>query len=1262
MSAKDNSITHGTTIKQLNTPLKASVVLVSAMLMAACGSNGTQSYNLEDVFGSSQLPGGSVSQDELDKAEKEKAEAEERAEAAKKAKEEAEAAAAEQKAKAEAAQQEAAEQKAKAEAAQKEAADAKAQLEKIQAQLDQAIKDLEEALASGGSNTEYFEAQVELKENELKEAQAAVDAATQEAESAQQKAEAQAEAAAAAQKAVQDAQAAAAINNDPEAAKSGVQSINVGTSVAGLEDFVITTRDFDIGESNVVARADLASNNLLPKVDVNISGEGDTELENGFKSHNDSTSIPTALGDLPFAYTSVYKDYGDDMRIGHIDGAANLNGKDIPVDGIAAVGNATKAENIPTEGTVGYTGDATHRKLGIGNAIEFGSSVFTADFVAKNLAGKLSFANAGDINLKANINGNKFSGAADANGGYATEGGFFGGDAQYLGGVYEGNEAQGTYGAKSDKQTVADQAAADAQEAAEAAQQALAAQQAQAEAAQAAAAEAKAEVQKAEEALEKAKAALENAGQSGNEQALKDALEKAQAEAEKAKADAEAAIKEANEKAQQEVTAAQEQVKAAEEQTKLAQDQANAAKAAEAEAKAAADAAEKEAADKIAAAESAAKEDIAEANKIAEEAKAKAKTAQDNAEQAEADRIAAEQAAEKAETAKAAAEQAKAEADKRIKELEAELEALKNPDAYKSEAEADKSGAQHLRIDVTAVSDQIGVKKTTSRDFIIRSSSDVDARADLALEGLVNDSVAIKVSGENDAETSNGFKAYEGTGNVLSEGDLAYTSTYKDFGDSGELRIAHIDGSVMDGAVPVNGVVVLGNKTETLPTEGTANYAGDATNRKLGVNSKVEYGSSEFTADFVNKSLDGTLKFKQAGEIGLSANIDGNEFSGNTADNNGYNTEGAFYGKNANFIGGIYEGKGSQGTFGAEKNGTPATLVEPEPETPEPLVNPDAKANEDIGGFMSNTLSSEKGLGTENRIGFRQFINDKQSFTTTSTDENGEVQPNLVESANTNNFIDFAKFDARLDTVKPEQFTESVVLTTVRADDVDAGNGFMKSKAQNTDAINNANSPIGKIELKVDYNSVYKNFDSVMQIGHVYGDLRKEGLAAGVKSRYANVYAIGKATAQEDMDYLKALSQYNVDNGINDGLVAYKGDATYVENIHLLDRTAMSPVVNGISEFKVDFINDKLSGTLAFEEGNYKYMPEGNKIGIEANISGNTFANENVGNTVHTSGGFFGEDAQFLGGIYQDNEVKGGSGDVAGTGTKFQGTFGAEKQ
>src|SRR5699024_2949163 len=132
---------------------------------------------------------------------------------------------------------------------------------------------------------------------------------------------------------------------------------------------------------------------LLPKVAINTSGANDTDTQNGFKTHEDSTEIVvTSLGQtLPLDYTSTYKDFGDEMRIGHIDGKAEvvLLNSTLPVNGVIVTGNATEVDNMPTDGTVNYTGDATYRELGLDKDIEFGTSVFTADFVAKNLEGAL---------------------------------------------------------------------------------------------------------------------------------------------------------------------------------------------------------------------------------------------------------------------------------------------------------------------------------------------------------------------------------------------------------------------------------------------------------------------------------------------------------------------------------------------------------------------------------------------------------------------------------------------------------------------------------------------------------------------------------------------------------------------------------------------------------------------------------------------------------------------------------------------------------
>ena len=316
---------------------------------------------------------------------------------------------------------------------------------------------------------------------------------------------------------------------------------------------------------------------------------------------------------------------------------------------------------------------------------------------------------------------------------------------------------------------------------------------------------------------------------------------------------------------------------------------------------------------------------------------------------------------------------------------------------------------------------------------------------------------------------------------------------------------------------------------------------------------------------------------------------------------------------------------------------------------------------------MSNTLSSKSGLGTSNAIGFRQFVTDKETYTTT-TGSGEDMAPTMIKDNGVDN-ITYNTIEARLDIVKPNKFNtakQDFTLTTVRANDVAVAGttGFKKSAATNEVLWKNVNTGVAispTADLTLPYQSVYKNFESQMQIGHVYGDLDKRtGISSGIKSRYANVYVVGNSTAQADMDYMKQLSQYNIDNGINDGMVKYTGVATYADNLHLAaNGKPMNLVLNGTSAFDVNFVNDSLTGNLAFD---------GNKnIGITANISGNTFAGTNAANKVATAGGFYGEDAKFLGGIYQEALNSPGSnvpgtGTDPGTGTTFQGTFGATKQ
>ena len=89
MSPNRHSISAVSTAKKLKTPLKASVVLLTSMILAACNTTDEPSYNLDDVF--SPIPGATDKQLEEAKAEAEKAkqEAQEAKEEAEKAKKEA---------------------------------------------------------------------------------------------------------------------------------------------------------------------------------------------------------------------------------------------------------------------------------------------------------------------------------------------------------------------------------------------------------------------------------------------------------------------------------------------------------------------------------------------------------------------------------------------------------------------------------------------------------------------------------------------------------------------------------------------------------------------------------------------------------------------------------------------------------------------------------------------------------------------------------------------------------------------------------------------------------------------------------------------------------------------------------------------------------------------------------------------------------------------------------------------------------------------
>lgn len=554
--------------------------------------------------------------------------------------------------------------------------------------------------------------------------------------------------------------------------------------------------------------------------------------------------------------------------------------------------------------------------------------------------------------------------------------------------------------------------------------------------------------------------------------------------------------------------------------------------------------------------------------------------------------------------------------------------------------------------------------KTGSYDQLSIRANETDSREYYA-------AVGVNLTGSEDASYGNGFKQHTDEtlielGPILRR-DFEYQSIYKDF--DGEMQIGHVLGDpkvrwtiITPGRL--SNVHVQGNATNLTDMQYMKDLAQYKVDSELN-DGKVEYkgvatymenlhlkdgkragpvvdGTSTFDVDFINANLEGELAFNagaykympEGNKIKIKADITGNTFAGNL---NNIDTTGGFYGEDAKLLGGVYqqalttggvakkkgEGTTFQGTFGASKVETRGSNAPSEPELP--------TVESDMTGFQSTTLSSKEktlpfGLGKlDNAVGYVAIRDDQSDFTTT-VDKDGSLVP--VDNRKGDNFKSFDKGVVRADMVKPDSVLKPIDVSLKQSGSVkvDAGKGSFNPT--------------------FNYKSVYENFDSQMQVGHVYGNFDS---AAGEVSRATNVYVQGYLTATEAMDRLK---------DINEGKAQYTGVATYIENIHLGDNANTAPV-KGTSAFDVDFVNNSVKGELAFD-GNFKYMPEGNKIGIEATIDGNTFAG-NV-NGIDTAGGFYGEDAKFLGGIYQDAAIEGGKGDLPGTGTRFQGTFAAEKQ
>ena len=118
------------------------------------------------------------------------------------------------------------------------------------------------------------------------------------------------------------------------------------------------------------------------------------------------------------------------------------------------------------------------------------------------------------------------------------------------------------------------------------------------------------------------------------------------------------------------------------------------------------------------------------------------------------------------------------------------------------------------------------------------------------------------------------------------------------------------------------------NPTTNMPTTGQATYVGNGVHSYASNGEGIDtyhLSNAKFNVNFADKSLEGSITpannkpFGSVNEIKLSAKIDGNQFSGKTAE--GTETGGRFYGFGASELSGSYiNPQATQiGVFGAQK-------------------------------------------------------------------------------------------------------------------------------------------------------------------------------------------------------------------------------------------------------------------------------------------------------------------------------------------------------
>ena len=375
-----------------------------------------------------------------------------------------------------------------------------------------------------------------------------------------------------------------------------------------------------------------------------------------------------------------------------------------------------------------------------------------------------------------------------------------------------------------------------------------------------------------------------------------------------------------NDKAEAERKAAEEAAKAKAEAERKAAEEAAKAKA-EAERKAAEEAAKAKAEAERKAAEEAAKAKAEAERKAAEEAaKAKAEAERKAAEEAakakaEAERKAAEEAAKvKAEEERKAAEEAakaKAEAERKAAEeaakVKAEEERKAAEEAAKAKAEEERKAAEEVtpKAEVAPAMQSIG-------GFYTMLSVD---GADNKVINRVGNPDVLEVNGQKINLLPQTFDAANGMLSLSDNKIIRAIGTHLQYGHYGFYGSKKDNGELNSSLVFYQGLMT---PVEAMPKTGSAIYQGNAFYNDVSNINTV--GSSLFNVDFGEKSLTGGVYSAEGrfNPVMLQANIAGNRFvyvDGTTKNS----MSGIFLGPQAEEMAGRFDhpSEGKSGTFGA---------------------------------------------------------------------------------------------------------------------------------------------------------------------------------------------------------------------------------------------------------------------------------------------------------------------------------------------------------